>query len=143
MTDTLSKRFWSKVRKTKSCWIWTGYRKPHGYGRIWFKKGPEAAHRVIFCLAGKKIPKGMVVDHICRNKSCVRPSHLRIVTIRQNALENNPGTAFQNLHKTHCKRGHELTEDNLVKSLPYRRCLICARSDSRNYMRRIRKELRG
>lgn len=112
----MSDRFWEKVDKTGECWIWVGaITKTSGYGA--FNCGNyryDSAHRVSVRLSGREIPKGMFVDHMCRTRSCVRPDHLRIVTPAVNVLENSRAPSAFNKLKTHCKRGHELSEDNLV-----------------------------
>lgn len=79
-------KFWSKVTKTISCWTWNGYTNPKGYG----KTGWRLAHRVSFEWANGPIPDGALVDHICHNKACVKPSHLRLATPSQNA-QNRAG----------------------------------------------------
>ena len=84
---TTSADFWDKVDKTGECWIWTGHIDKHGYGR----HGASYAHRHAYELhKGKSIPEGAQVDHICHVRGCVRPSHLRAVTNKQNG-ENRKG----------------------------------------------------
>lgn len=80
-----TERFWSKVNQTESCWLWTGT-ITHGYGRFWStsEQREVSAHRRSFELARSEIPEGMQIDHICRNRACVRPDHLRVVTNKQN-----------------------------------------------------------
>jgi hypothetical protein len=89
---TLSERFWSKVKKTKTCWIWTGMRfvGKHGdYGGI-HRSNPRRmvkAHRVSWELHFGPIPEGLLVCHHCDNPPCVRPDHLFIGTHRDNVLD--------------------------------------------------------
>lgn len=93
---SLKDRFWAKVDSTGECWIWTASTDNHGYGQINIKTDgswrPQKAHRVSLILDGVEIPAGFDVDHICRNRLCVRPSHLRVVTRKQN-MENAFGVA--------------------------------------------------
>lgn len=83
----LSTRFWAKVAKTESCWIWTGAKISSGYGSI--GKGGSSrktllAHRVSYEIHFGDIPEGLVIDHICHKRSCVNPEHLQAVTQKQN-----------------------------------------------------------
>lgn len=81
-------RFWAKVHKTGGgeweCWEWTAAENSKGYGRVRVGGGLVYAHRAAYVLAHGLIPDGMQVDHRCGNRSCVRASHLRIVTPQQN-----------------------------------------------------------
>ena len=85
---TLEQRLSDKIEKTESCWNWkAGSRR--GYGRITKGRrgeGKLTAHRVVYELLVGKIPDGMVLDHLCRNKLCVNPIHLEIVTSKENTL---------------------------------------------------------
>lgn len=82
-------RFWSKVDRTPECWNWTASIRK-GYGQFWLNGAPIAAHRVAWELTHGPIIDDMVLDHRCFNKRCVRPSHLRQVTLKQN-LEHREG----------------------------------------------------
>lgn len=86
--------FWSKVNRTEGCWEWDAGITTDGYGGLrWWAGGKgytAKAHRVAFELEVGAIPDGMILDHICHNRKCVRPDHLRPVTNKQN-LENQAG----------------------------------------------------
>lgn len=86
--------FWSKVEKTDTCWNWTGSQAPGGYGKASMNSKQVVAHRISYELAGNVIPDGMMLDHICHNRLCVRPDHLRLATRKQNS-ENVTG-AYSN-----------------------------------------------
>lgn len=73
---SLRERFLSKVQRTESCWLWTGARKPKGYGNIKVNGVAKAAHRVAYELFKGPIPEGMHVLHTCDNPPCVNPDHL-------------------------------------------------------------------
>lgn len=82
----VAERFWSQVDITGECWLWTGH-LTDGYGRIKVDGRFVAAHQWSYVNAGKVIPDGMMLDHICHDRACVNPSHLRPVTHKQN-MEN-------------------------------------------------------
>jgi hypothetical protein len=95
-------RFWSKVDKNGpvhptlgKCWIWTAGIFKSGYGQFRFNDVSMTAHCVSYWLDGKTIPTGLHIDHICRNRLCVNPRHLRTVTCKQNG-ENRAGANRNN-----------------------------------------------
>jgi hypothetical protein len=80
-------RFWSKVAKTPTCWLWLDTLNTSGYGRFTIGRGNEKmAHRLAFELEVGPIPEGLTLDHLCNHTDCVRPSHLEPVTARENQL---------------------------------------------------------
>ena len=85
LKPTPERRFWSKVRKTPGCWEWSGALDGGGYGLFTFEGRQQGAHRVSLSLCGLVVPEGCQVDHRCHNRRCVNPSHLRVVTAKQNA----------------------------------------------------------
>jgi hypothetical protein len=87
---TLESRFWSKVTKTETCWIWTGSDNAIGYGRISVDGRLHYAHRWSYEQARGPIPDGWVVDHLCRTPQCVNPSHLEAVTHHENNVRGKP-----------------------------------------------------
>lgn len=136
-TKPLAFRFWSKVSQDQvgtGCLEWLGAMRGDGYGLMWGDDGKvESAHLISLRLHGIVMPEGMVADHMCRNRGCVYPGHLRIVTPLQNTLENNDSPFAMNSRKTRCIQGHPYTDDNLAikkskDGRPTRVCLICAPS---------------
>lgn len=86
---TLPARFWSKVRKTRTCWPWTGARHRFGYGEIQAYGSPRDAHRVRWIMSGRRIPARHQVCHKCDVPACVRLSHLFTGTHRQNHADSH------------------------------------------------------
>lgn len=74
----IRERFFSYIRKTNSCWLWTGYVRENGYANFRYKDSTWRAHRVSYDLFVGPIPKGKMVLHKCDVKECVRPEHLYI-----------------------------------------------------------------
>ena len=95
----------SRVRIVASgCWEWQGVMQK-GYGRIIVKDYPVYIHRLAAHVVHGDIPDGMEVDHLCKNRSCCNPSHLEIVTARENTLRGD-GAGMRCARKTHCPNGH-------------------------------------
>ena len=137
LTSQDIERFFSKVSKTETCWIWTAAHNGIGYGRI--RIGGRSgrllyAHRLSYELVNGAIPEGLVIDHLCKNPSCVNPSHLDAVPQKINAQRGDAGKHMKiyNGLKTHCPSGHAYDDDNTHHSPSGRRhCRACARLRSR------------
>ena len=96
---TEAETFWGNVdrRSDSECWTYANLMRD-GYGRF-RRRGTrkrEQAHRVAWELLRGPIPPGKVLDHMCHNKACVNPSHLRVATSKQNA-ENRMGPPSHNV----------------------------------------------
>lgn len=131
-------RFWAMVDKQSptGCWLWTGPQDPRGYGRFWFEQKPSRAHRRSYEWLVGPIPEGLVLDHLCRVRNCVRPDHLEPVTNRENILRGVSPTA-RNAVKTHCSQGHPYDSSNTyVRPGGGRDCRAC----KRNIMRAQRQQ---
>jgi hypothetical protein len=83
-------RFWLKVNKTATCWLWTGTILSHGYGQIALghpsTPGSKRwrAHRFSWELHNGPVPDGLVVCHRCDVPACVNPEHLFLSTQKGN-----------------------------------------------------------
>lgn len=79
-------RFFPYIRFTPDgCWLWTGSTNGVGYGDFRARgKNHYYVHRWAYEEWAGPIPKGMDLDHLCRNRSCCNPAHLEPVTRREN-----------------------------------------------------------
>lgn len=112
--EVLEPQFWSKVDRSDSvgCWPWRAGRSVKGYGTLSVRRVTLQAHRVAMALhLGHDIPAGMQIDHLCRNRRCVNPGHLEVVTPGVNTLRGESFSAL-NARKTHCDSGHEFSTAN-------------------------------
>ena len=76
----------TKIAVDDGCWEWLGAKGRGGYGLVKVNGRMRSAHRVLYeCFIGP-IAEGLQIDHLCRNKSCVKPAHLEAVTPRENTL---------------------------------------------------------
>ena len=110
MRDALE-RLMAKVQKDENgCWLFTATRRK-GYGQFQYDGRLQGAHRAAYQLLVGPIPDGLVLDHLCRNPSCVNPAHLEPVTQRENSLRGQqPNVLIR--HRGVCSKGHEMTEAN-------------------------------
>lgn len=120
-------RFWQRVEKTSECWIWRGSLTRQGYGQFGYAPGKTGrAHKLAWEWQNGSVPEGLVLDHLCRNRACVRPEHLEPVTPRTNALRGIGPTAI-NSRKRFCNQGHEFTAENTMRgSKGERICRVCS-----------------
>ena len=93
------------VIQENGCWDWVGSQVPEGYGQMWCGGKLVRAHRFTYEAANGPIPKGLDLDHLCRNRACVNPDHLEAVT-RQTNCHRGAGKTFAIRRSGACHRGH-------------------------------------
>ena len=127
----LPARFWAKVRvdPDTGCWLWGAAMHPSGYGCISWNGHAALAHRVSYMALVGNIPIPLEIDHLCRRRGCVNPTHLEPVTRQVNMLRGE-GVSGLNAVKTHCPQGHEYTSANTIitrnsRGKPGRKCRTC------------------
>lgn len=85
--DQTKIRFWEKVQKTPSCWLWTAAKNEKGYGIFGLRKETDKAHRIAWRLTIGEIPIGLFVLHKCDVPNCVNPAHLFLGTNLDNVRD--------------------------------------------------------
>lgn len=133
-------RFWPKVQVTDliGCWNWTGALSD-GYGRFRLADRSYRAHRLAYEWQFGPVPQGFVLDHLCRNRACVNPFHLEVVTPEENSHRGV-------LARPACHKGHLFTPANTHLDRRGRRvCRECRRIKERlrTQQRRLAREARA
>ena len=137
------RRFWVLVDKGPNCWEWLGPRNAYGYGHFSAGRDVFRAPRVAYTLASGPIPEGLELDHLCRNRICVNPSHLEVVTHRTND-QRSPlmGMALKRLNgiKQRCPNGHpyDLFNTHYAKH-GARVCRACHRRHEQERRKRVKE----
>lgn len=117
-------RLEGKYTAGPGCWEWTAARDADGYGRVGDYGKNRYAHRVMYEREAGPVPEGLELDHLCRNRACVRPDHLEAVTRRENCLRS-PIIGRAAVEKDACPNGHPYDEANTHTGRGFRTCRAC------------------
>lgn len=110
------------VRTHDECWPWKLSIGSHGYGQVGWAatasgpRGMTTAHRAAWTAHAGPIPDGLTIDHVCRNRVCCNPLHLRLLTNSANGRDNGMR------RRTACPRGHAYS---VRADSGHRRCPTC------------------
>jgi hypothetical protein len=133
--------FFNKIRIDDStgCWNWSSATNKDGYGNYCYKSKQISSH-IYSMKVFLRYEEGKLVDHICQNRKCCNPDHLRMVDHRTNAIENSKSPPAINAAKTYCKYNHPYNEKNtgwtIVRGIPRRNCLQCKRERKASYKKK-------
>ena len=138
----IMQRFWSKIIiQENGCWMWVGTVNWGGYAMLWNGSKMIKAHRLAYQEIIGSVPKGMELDHLCRNHWCVNPFHLEAVTHQENMRRGTTGlkTGAKQKAKTHCPKGHLYDSINTyITPLGKRDCRLCRKLSSVAFQGRAR-----
>lgn len=66
------------------CWRWVMAKSTAGYGQVRFNGKAVYVHRLFYEAFKGKIPRGLTIDHLCRQRDCFNPKHLEAVSNKEN-----------------------------------------------------------
>ena len=143
MTDKEFERFciYVDVPDGDACWEWTGGKFTQGYGS--FRMGRNRrAHIVSYEHFVRPVPKGKVLDHLCRNRACVNPAHLEPVTRRENTLRGN-AMITKSRNSGFCANGHSTSGPGELYTNPGGKteCVQCRRDQQARFRERHGKRV--
>ena len=122
--DLLPERFWIKVNKTESCWLWMG-KIDDGYGRFSIGDRLYLVHRLAFAVMKSKLGTNTQVDHLCKVRNCLNPEHLEEVTSKENTRRGL--IKVFNTDPNKCPYGHDYDVEipGKAEGVTYKNCSKC------------------
>lgn len=128
-------RFWNYVQESGDCWLWTASVRPDGYGEFRVNGRLTRAHRFAYEQMVGPIPEGLILDHLCRVRRCVRPAHLDPVTF---AVNSQRGASAHIIQTGRCIHGHVMDAGNtyIRPDTGQHLCRRCRADESRLRARR-------
>lgn len=82
--SSIASRFWEKVKKTDSCWLWMAGTNKYGYGKFFINGKDTGSHRISYMLSFGFVSKNVFICHTCDNPPCVKLDHLFLSTPQGN-----------------------------------------------------------
>lgn len=135
------------VEDEAGCYVSTYSVASHGYAQIGWGIAPHedgrprssgtTAHRAAWTHVHGPIPEGVTIDHRCKNRRCVRVSHLRMLTNFENARR----TSGRDWPEGQCVNGHPNSDLYLADGGRRLRCRPCQRETQRRYRARKRADV--
>ncbi len=118
-------RFWSRVDKTETCWLWHGALNRKGYGSVGLYRPGKAntsimAHRLAFFFEMGRYPAGEL-HHMCKVRNCVNPEHLVETDREKHAKE-------WVREKPRCGHSYDILGGLRANGRRDRLCSVCRRS---------------
>lgn len=127
------------VNPITGCWEWNGGKNPNGYGSYRANGKNMPAYKYSYELLVARVPKGLELDHLCRNPPCICPDHLEPVTHAVNQHRSPITLATINIVKTHCPHGHPYNEENTYyRPNGGRKCRVCNREKEKIRQRNLK-----
>jgi hypothetical protein len=116
LTPQEIERFWAGVTKTDECWLWHRCLMSSGYGLINIRRQLYLTHRVAWTIVNGKIPKGLMICHVCDRPNCVAPAHLFLGDQRANLADMRRKGRWQSFAPARGAKQHlaKLTDEDII-----------------------------
>lgn len=143
--EALYHRVLSRIEiSSAGCWVWQGTKTRKGYGQTSAKRLGQKklyTHRIVYEHLHGPIPDGLQIDHLCRVTACCNPTHLELVTPKENTRRGLSAAKSRVRQQavTECPRGHPYVEENVYRDARgARSCRQCRRDQNRKWTEKRR-----